>query len=128
MRYRHGSRDALAVLALAVVACATGPEIACTLKGCQHGLAVRLSGFSDVIAVEAETQSGAPVFRQQCAPYDCDLIMFEAFLPESVTVRVITASDTTSRNVRPVYEDYLPNGRRCAPVCRQGTVSIVREP
>jgi hypothetical protein len=52
------------LMAFAGMACSTDPDV-CTLKGCNPGLIVRVSGIANVTAIEAESGGGA-VYRYQC--------------------------------------------------------------
>ncbi|HET9986072.1 MAG TPA: hypothetical protein VFQ38_20900 [Longimicrobiales bacterium] len=117
---------ALAAL-LAACSRSAAPQRACTLIGCESGLAVRLDAPpAGAYRVEA-TGPGAPSPRVQ----ECDAatrcgghIYFRDFTPDVATIRIVAGADTVTRTVRPSYKTLQPNGPDCPPTCRRAEVRI----
>jgi hypothetical protein len=106
------------------------PAQACTLIGCESGLEVELhatpgGGFE----VEALAPGDTAPRRFECDPaVQCGgRAFFSGFTPESVTIRVLTETDTLVRSLAPVYDTLQPNGPGCPPTCRRATVRIARD-
>jgi len=104
-------------------------ERSCSLRPCPAGLVVEVSGdaSSSPLTVEATTPGGVQRSEPCVVQGEFCLARFGPdFTPEQVLIRVLGASDTTSRSVRPHYTISYPNGADCGPVCRSSTVSIAR--
>ena len=99
---------------------------ACTLIGCDDGLAVQFTTApSGAYRVEAITAGAATPAVFECgAGETCPPVFFPDLEAERVTIRVTTSAGTVSREFTPEYEDLYPNGRRCGAACRQATVTI----
>lgn len=97
---------------------------ACTLIGCYDGLSVTVPSAAAVpFRVEAYVASGGARYAQTCNAAPC-VAFFPAFLPQTVTIAVITGTDTASRRFAPVYTVTRPNGPGCDPECRSGSVTF----
>lgn len=117
------------VLAGLIAACSSSPapQRACTLIGCESGLEVRLDAPpSGAYRVEASAPGDTAPRVQTCDPATaCNgRVFFRDFTPDSATIRVVTATDTLTRAVRPTYQTQQPNGPDCPPTCRRAAVRI----
>jgi hypothetical protein len=100
---------------------------ACTLIGCDNGLAVRLSGTpAGPYRVEAWSELRiAPQVFECAAGQTCAPVFFADFEGHDVTVRVTTAAGVRTQEFDGVeYETLYPNGRRCGGACEQATVTV----
>jgi hypothetical protein len=104
-------------------------DTACTLIGCSSGLRVKfLTPPSGPYRIEAT--SGLPLgatYVFECANLSMcigDSILLTDYLPPSATIKVITASGTTTTQVTPEYSKFQPNGSRCGPTCTVGLVQV----
>jgi hypothetical protein len=52
-------------------------------------------------------------------------VSFPDFTPASVTIRVLTGTQTTEVTRQPMYEVTRPNGLACPPECRNARVTVV---
>jgi hypothetical protein len=52
-------------------------------------------------------------------------VSFPDFTPASVTIRVLTGTQTTEVTRQPMYEVTRPNGPECPPECRNARVIVV---
>jgi hypothetical protein len=52
-------------------------------------------------------------------------VSFPDFTPASVTIRVLTGTQTTEVTRQPMYEVTRPNGPGCPPECRTARVTVV---
>jgi hypothetical protein len=102
-----------------------GPS-ACTLIGCT-GLVVEVTGAPAqtpvtvvVTAPDGSTRSGTCT----SAAGTC-LLSFPDFTPASVTIRVLTGTQTSEVIGQPMYEVTRPNGAACPPECRNARVTVV---
>ena len=101
------------------------PERACTLIGCEDGLAVVIEGAPQgPYRVEARAEGEAPRVQECPSTASCGRIFFADFLPAEVTVEVIAGGSASSRTVRPAVETLEPNGPGCPPICRQARVIV----
>jgi hypothetical protein len=128
---RRGSRFLLRivpVMAMVLVTsatseCAGGVGLACTDMGCSDGLGVRvthdLPGHATVrVAAAGEERTFT------CDPAFACLGFFEEWSPAEVDVEVVWEGGAFSTRATPEYKLVYPNGRRCGPECRQGTVGV----
>jgi hypothetical protein len=121
-----------AVLTLTLGLCAalgsgcdiTGPG-ACTLIGCT-GLVVEVTGAPGqtpmtvvVTAPDGSTRSTTCTSATGTCP-----VSFPDFTPATVTIRVLTGTQTTELTRQPAYEVTRPNGPACAPECRNARVTV----
>ncbi|HEX2094696.1 MAG TPA: hypothetical protein VHG28_19985 [Longimicrobiaceae bacterium] len=100
---------------------------ACTLIGCESGLAVELVGApAGPYRIEAYVREDGPRQVFDCPdPARClGEAFFAGFTPEVVTIRVTTASGTVTRTFRPEYRKSRPNGPDCPPECVQARVRV----
>lgn len=98
---------------------------ACTLIGCESGLFVQFATPpAGAYRVEAIVPGAAPAVLECGAGQTCPPIIFRDLEAERVTIRVVTATRTVSRDFSPRYENQYPNGRRCGAACRQATVNF----
>jgi hypothetical protein len=118
-------RRFLLVSGLGLLAFASG--CSCTLIGCTNGLRIRLrTAATAPYRIEA-TSGGFPgaTYVYDCPNLDNCFVQeafFSDYMPQSVTIKVITAAGTTTTTVQPRYEDFEPNGKHCGPTCRVATV------
>ena len=99
---------------------------ACTLIGCASGLHVTLAapppGPVRIEVTDAATGSTRAI---DCAAGgQCTGALLQDFFPTRVTVRVTTASGTSTQSFTPRYTLSRPNGDDCPPVCRQAVVRV----
>jgi len=101
-----------------------GPR-ACTLIGCT-GFVVEVTGAPSltpvtvvVIAPDGSTRSGTCTGATGTCP-----VSFPDFTPASVTIRVLTGTQTTEVARQPTYEVTRPNGPDCPPECRNARVTV----
>jgi hypothetical protein len=52
-------------------------------------------------------------------------VSFHDFTPASVTIRVLTGTQTTEVIRQPMYQVSRPNGPKCPPECRQARLTVV---
>lgn len=100
---------------------------ACTLMGCENGLAVRLSGApTGAYRVEAWSELRiAPQVLECGAGETCAPVFFADFQGHDVVVRVTTAAGVRTQEFLDVeYEAVYPNGRRCGGACEQASVTV----
>ena len=117
-------RSLLSALAVALAGCTT-PSIACTLIGCEDGLAVRFNRQpAGAFRVEAIVPSHPTPYTIDCADVATCYLFFTDLMEERVTLRVTTADGTFTQDFTPLYEDRYPNGRRCGAACRQAVVTF----
>lgn len=120
-------RSVVHATALVLLASCNPITNACTLIGCQNGLAVKLDGTpAGAVRVEAwsELQPAPQVF--ECgAGQTCPSAFFADFEGSDVVVRVTTAAGVRTQAFNDVeYESVYPNGRRCGEACKQATVTV----
>ena len=99
---------------------------ACTMIGCEDGLTVAVEGTPDS-AYRLEIRApGEEIRVQECpSPAECGQVFLVGFLPEEVTVELVTESgERSTRTVRPEIETVQPNGPDCPPTCRQARVTV----
>lgn len=116
----------LIVLSAACAQAAEGPQRVCTLAGCENGVSVLLgSAYATPVTVEIGPVDG-PMQRGTCDDtIECTTGLFfpDLSAPE-LRVRVMSATDTITRTVRPDYRIVQPNGPDCPPTCRQAQVRL----
>ncbi len=121
---------AFAVLAGSVfgeVGCGDSTGMLCTLAGCNSGVTVQVTPLpTGPFRVEVSPLGHPVSFVRDCEdPADCAKIFFPSFIPEAVSVRVTTASDTVFVEIVQLeYREFRPNGPRCGPVCRNADLDI----
>jgi hypothetical protein len=97
----------------------------CTETGCEDGLTVRFDAPpTGAFRVEAVVRNHPGEYAFDCTDAGACLTMFRGLVAERVTVRLITAQGTFSREFQPRYREVYPNGRRCPAACRQATVTL----
>lgn len=101
------------------------PFGACTLIGCDNGLAVDFNRAPQgAFRIEVTTPGDATVHAIDCDSAATCVMMFPGLMAEQVTVRAITQQGTFTQTFQPDYEELYPNGRRCGPACRQASVIV----
>jgi hypothetical protein len=129
-RLEFGMRNALLIAAAFLLLSGCQPifgPTACTLIGCESGLAIEFATVpTEAVRVEAFVREGGPRYvfdcpdANRCGPG----VFFPGFTPEVVTIRVTTASGSTTQTVRPKYTKSRPNGPDCPPECIQARVQV----
>lgn len=123
-RLMTSTRTGMVGAAAALLAGCT-PFLACTDAGCDDGLIVRFSQPpAGAFRVEAVVPGDPAEYAFDCADAAQCLGMFQGLVAERVTVRLITAQGTRTREFQPRYQNVYPNGRRCGAACRQATVTF----
>ena len=123
-------RQVLAITLVLVAAFGSGCDVvgpsACTLIGCT-GLVVEVTGVPGqtpvtvvVTAPDGSTRSTTCTSVTGNCP-----VSFPDFSPASVTIRVLTGTQTTEVTRQPMYEVTRPNGPACPPECRNARVIVV---
>jgi hypothetical protein len=123
-------REVLAITLVLVAAFGSGCDVvgpsACTLIGCT-GLVVEVTGAPGqapvtvvVTAPDGSTRSTTCTSATGTCP-----VSFPDFTPASVTIRVLTGTQTTEVTRQPMYEVTRPNGPACPPECRNARVTVV---
>ena len=107
-------------------ACGVVGPSACTLIGCT-GLVVEVTGAPGqtpvmvvVTAPDGSTRSSTCSSTAGTCP-----VSFHDFTPASVTIRVLTGTQTTEVIRQPMYEVSRPNGPECPPECRNARLTVV---
>lgn len=122
-------RDGLAIALVFAAAFGSGCDVAgpsaCTLIGCT-GLVVEVTGASGqapvtvaVTAPDGSTRSATCSSATGTCP-----VSFPDFTPASVTIRVVTGTQTTEETRQPTYAATRPNGPACPPECRNARVTV----
>ncbi len=97
----------------------------CKEIGCEDGLTVRFdSPPTGAFRMEAFVANQPGEYAFACTDAAACSSMFRGLVAERVTVRLITAQGTFSREFQPRYREVYPNGRRCPAACRQATVAF----
>ena len=123
-------REVLTITLVLVAAFGSGCGVvgpsACTLIGCT-GLVVEVTGAPGqtpvtvvVTAPDGSTRSSTCSSTAGTCP-----VSFPDFTPASVTIRVLTGTQTTEVTRQPVYEVTRPNGPECPPECRNARLTVV---
>ncbi len=117
------------VAVMAITSCATRePEVrACTMIGCESGVAVDLSAMpSGAFSVElTPLPGGAPTLKQCTTAAACGRSLFFAGVTaDSVAVKLTTTAGTRTMRARAEYVVSQPNGPQCDPTCRQARVAV----
>jgi len=99
---------------------------ACTLIGCT-GLVVEVTAAPGmtplsvvVTAPDGSTRSSTCTSATGTCP-----VSFADFTPASVTIRVVSGTQSIEVTRQPIYEVSRPNGPECAPECRNARVTVV---
>jgi hypothetical protein len=101
----------------------------CTLIGCDSGVSVRLSS-QPVGAIKIEVFEGPPTSNIVAYVYECVAnclkeVKFRGFTPDHPYVRITYGGVTQVTDVPSVtYTISRPNGPKCGPECKQGTVDV----
>ncbi len=126
----RGPYDVLMLMAvIAITSCAPRePEPrACTMIGCESGVAVDLSAVPSG-AYSAEPPplpDGAPTLKQCTTAAACGRsLFFEGVATDSVAIRLTTSEGTRTLRARAEYVTSRPNGPQCDPTCRQARVAV----
>ncbi len=132
-RLRRPRHALLLAAVLPAAACHDSETVGpvCTRIGCTSGFAVRFDGGPAAVPyrLEVTTSGGRDVVHlAECPdPTRCGTgRAFPDLVPDQVSVTVVTAGGRASYDRVVQYEVSYPNGRRCGPECRQGTVSVPR--
>jgi hypothetical protein len=123
-------REVLAITVVLLANFASGCDVvgpsACTLIGCT-GLVVEVTGAPSqtpvtvvVTAPDGSTRSSTCTSATGTCP-----VSFPDFTPASVTIRVLTGTQTTEVTRQPMYEVTRPNGQACPPECRNARMTVV---
>jgi hypothetical protein len=123
------AREVLAMTLVLIAAfgsgCGVAGPSACTVIGCT-GLVVEVTGAPGqtpvtvvVIAPDGSTRSTTCTSPTGTCPFS-----FPFFTPASVTIRVLTGTQTTEVTRQPMYEVTRPNGPACPPECRNARVTV----
>jgi hypothetical protein len=122
-------REMSAIILLFVAACGSGCGLvgptACTVIGCT-GLVVEVTGAPSQIPVTVVVTAPDGSMRSTTctsAAGTCP-VSFPDFTPASVTIRVLTGTQTTEETRQPMYEVTRPNGTACPPECRNARVTV----
>jgi hypothetical protein len=116
------------VLAVALVTsassdCAGVFGVDCTLIGCADGLGVLIEGELSGPATVRVT-AGEEERTFSCVPTHPCVGFFEGWAPAQVEIEVVREEGTFTTQATPEYQLLYPNGRRCGPECRQGSVEV----
>jgi len=117
----------LPALGIALLAGCNGIDGACTLIACDSGLIVQLAQApTTAYRIEVFSQESGPHYIFDCDnPAQCGTeAQFADFMPEAVTIRVITSAGTREQTAHPAYTVSRPNGPNCEPTCRQARVTV----
>ncbi|HEX2206901.1 MAG TPA: hypothetical protein VHG93_04410 [Longimicrobium sp.] len=115
----------LLLSAAAALLASCSPYGACTLIGCENGLFVRFNQSpAGAFRIEASVAGNDAVEVIECADASSCHLLFRDLIADQVTLRVVTQQGTFTQQFEPEYENLYPNGRRCGPACRQGTVTF----
>lgn len=100
---------------------------ACTMIGCESGVAVDLSAMPEgAFSVELTPLPGDDATVKQCTTAAaCGRSLFFAGVSaDSVSVKVTTSAGTRTVRTRATYTTSQPNGPQCDPTCRQARVAV----
>jgi hypothetical protein len=115
--------------AFAVTSCSRAePPAACTLIGCDDGVAVELATVPPApFSVELTPLPGGPPTIKECtATAACGTtLFFEEVRADSGGVRVTSTEGTYTVSSRVAYSTTRPNGPQCQPACRQARLRVV---
>ena len=124
---RNAVPFSLLVAASFAVSCSSYGGPTCTDIGCGPSLAIDLvptpTGSYRVEAVVPGSDT-RKVFECPDATRCIPGAAFGDFWPEEVVVRVTTGAGTSEQTLRPSYQEFRPNGRRCEPTCRQARIQF----
>ena len=126
-RPHYGASILVAVIAVTSCGPAAPEARACTLIGCESGVAVDLSATpSGAFSVELTPIPGGEATLKECTTAaSCGRSLFFAGVSaDSVEVKVTTAAGTRSVRTRAAYFTSQPNGPQCDPTCRQARVAV----
>ena len=122
-------REVLAITLVLVAAFGSGCDVvgpgACTLIGCT-GLVVEVTGApgSTPVTVVVTAADGSTRSTTCTSPTGTCPVSFPDFTPASVTIRVVTDTQTTAVTKQPMYGATRPNGPACPPECRNARVTV----
>ena len=133
------------VLAILVVIflIASGPLIPtnmCTLVGCIGGIKVEIlglpestpyevslafpSGETQTLKCSGETDESIP-FEKTCSSKGAFFSLpSDSEPPEVVAVTIVTSAGQWTETIFPEYEEFLPNGEGCPPICYNADIII----
>jgi hypothetical protein len=118
----------LAFVAITVTSCARQePVVACTMIGCEDGVAVELETVPQApFSVEVTPLPGGAATIKECATAEAcgATLFFEEVRADSISVKVTSAAGTRTVGVRISYSTSRPNGPQCAPSCRQARLRV----
>ncbi|MDE3129068.1 MAG: hypothetical protein KGL38_13750, partial [Gemmatimonadota bacterium] len=121
-----------AVLALAACGRNTPTGRVCTLVACLGQLQVVLDGpgASRVTGIRVSAADSSRLWSCTAATpcTGAEGVSFSGFTPDTVTIRVVTATDSTAFTVAPAYTTVYPNGPGCPGECRTASVAITISP
>lgn len=102
---------------------------ACTEIGCVSGLSILLvNPPAGVYHLQVEVP-GEPLRIVRCGDAEggcaSGTFFLEETTPAQLTIRLVSAGKAiASQTVRPKYDTFRPNGRRCPPLCRTARVQF----
>ena len=115
------------VAALAVAGCEY--STVCTLIGCLNGLTVEIQNApAGPITVQATVEGTSGNVHTATCPgtSGCtNRLFFPEFAPSQAHLTITTTAGSRELVVSPTYTTSQPNGPKCAPTCRSGTVRVV---
>lgn len=126
-RLPYGGLAVVAVIAITSCAPRETETRACTMIGCESGVAVDLSALpSGAFSVElTPLPDGAPTLKQCTTAAACGRSLFFAGVAtDSVAIRLATSAGTRTVRARAEYVTSQPNGPQCDPTCRQARVAV----
>lgn len=99
---------------------------------CEGGLTVVLSGAgaSRVTSIRVSAADSSRLWSCTTAtPCTGALgVSFIGFTPDTVSIRIASASDTTALTLAPAYTTIFPNGPGCPGECRTASVAVTISP
>ena len=104
-----------------------GPEVVCTLIGCESGLWIELTGtFPDTFLLRVGPEDVGPVVEVGCTgASSCPNRFFIPGLVESsVRIDYTSGDQVESFTFQPDNQELFPNGEHCPPACIQGTIEL----
>lgn len=123
-------RAVLAIALVLIAALGSGCDVlgpsGCTLLPCT-GLVVDVTGApgQTPVTVVVTAPDGSTRSATCTSVTGTCQVSFPYFSPASVTIRVLTGTQTTEVTRQPMYEVTRPNGPACPPECRNARVTVV---